>query len=366
MMKRYFLGVAAAVLGTVMVSGTAVRADDAVPAADPAPVTAAPTTIELPLFGAPLTLGITTDLGGALTEVTVDSANPTVATKLKPHKVVFKSSSFADPTADPARVVVKSGHGGQSVSARAGSLGDVSGPGHWTGDVFGTATTVNFIIGAAADGTPDITGITTNPLGGEIGDVKHSSGDDHEGDDSTDTSGSARVSIKFTNTTGDQSRVLSIRVKAHDHDGKTSAQLSIGLSPIKGVAVDAATAAGPHTWSGVLCDNSPVSIAYTVAEDGSVSGVTATPATADVKTDGDKIWVKFSDHEWVFIKVRENDGMIKISAQALLHCNSGDPTTNVDVTIPTPDQEDGHDNGFGHGDHGDHRDGGKGGSHRGA
>ncbi|HEX2784885.1 MAG TPA: hypothetical protein VHN36_14980 [Ilumatobacteraceae bacterium] len=365
-MKRYFLGVAAAVLGTVMVGGTAVRADDAVPADPAAPVaTAVPTTIELPLFGAPLTLGITTDLGGALTEVSVDSADPTVATKLKPHKVVFKSSSAdpnADPAADPARVVVKSGHGGQSVSARAGSLADVSGSGHWTGDVFGVLTTVKFTIGPVSteDSSPDITAVTTDNSAGVVGDVEHSS-NDHEGDGGN---GSARVSIKFTNAAGDQSRVLSIRVKVRDHHSETGAQLSISLSPIKGVAVDATTAAGPHTWSGVLCNNSAVSIAYTVAEDGTVTEVTPTPVTADVKTDGDKIWVQFSDHESVFIKVRAKDGMIKISAQAMLHCDSGDPTTNVDVTIPTPDQQDGHHNGFGHGDH---RGGGdKGGSHGGA
>ena len=361
-MKRYFLGVAAAVLGTIAVGGIATV--QTVAAADPVP-----TTVTLPLFGAPLTLDITTDPGGALTQVAVDAADPaaaanTVATHLRPHKVVFKSTNPTDPT-DVARVVIRSGHGGQSVSARGGSLADVSGPGSWSGDVFGTgtATTVNFTVAAATDGTADITGITSSDATAVIGEVKHSTGDHHEGDGGT--SSSARVSIKFTNSTGDQSRVLSIRVKVRDHHSKTGAELSIGLSPIKGVAVAAADAAGTHTWNGVLCNNTAASITYTVAEDGSVSAVTATPDTADVKTDGDKIWVKFSDHEWVFIKVRENDGMIKISAQALLHCNSGDPTTNVDVTIPTPDQQDGHDgSGFGHGDH---RGGGdKGGSHGGA
>ncbi len=358
-MKRHFLGVAAAVLGTIAVGGIATV--QTVAAADPVP-----TTVTLPLFGAALTLDITTDPGGALTSVSVDPADSTVATHLKPHKVVFKSANPLDPTADPARVVVKSGHGGQSVSARVGSLADLTKvPGSWSGDVFGTgtATKVTFQVVAAADGTPDITGVTSSDPTAEIGDVKLSSADDHEGDGS---GGSARVSIKFTSSTGDQSRVLSIRVKSHEHDGKTSAQVSIGLSPIRGVAVDAATAAGPHTWSGVLCDNSAASIAYTVAADGSVSDVTATPDTAVVKTDGDKIWVKFSDHEWVFINVRAKDGMVKINAQALLHCKSGDPTTNVDVTIPTPDQSNGHDNGFGFG-HGDHRGGGnKGGSHGGA
>src|SRR3954453_3823877 len=90
-------------------------------AADPVP-----TTVMLPLFGAPLTIGITTGPGGALTEVTVDPAAGATATQLRPHKVVFEFSN-PHPTAQPGKVVVRSRHGGQSVSTRAGSLADVSG-----------------------------------------------------------------------------------------------------------------------------------------------------------------------------------------------------------------------------------------------
>ena len=162
-MKRHLLGVAAAVLGTVLISGAGFAAATATAAAPVDP------TVTLPLFGAPLTLDITTDPGGAITNVAVTPADAnTVATKLKPHKVVFQSANPADPTGDPAKVVIKSGHGGQSVSARAGSLADVSGPGTWSGDVFGTGTasTVAFTIGAATDGSPDITGITRSDRNG--------------------------------------------------------------------------------------------------------------------------------------------------------------------------------------------------------
>jgi hypothetical protein len=346
-MKRHLLGVAAAVLGTVLISGAGFAAATAAAA----PV---PTTVTLPMFGAPLTLDVTTDPGGALTNVAVDSANPTVATKLKPHKVVFQVSSLADPTADPGRVVVKSRHGGQSVSARAGSLADVSGPGAWSGDVFGTgtATSVAFTVAAAADGTsPDITGVTSSDATAVIGTVDHSTGDghDHEGDAS-----SARVSVKFTNAAGDQSRSLSIRVEVRTGGEHDSAKLSISLSPIKGVAIDAATAAGPHTWSGLLCDGTTTAtVSYTVAADGSVSAVTATPATAVVKTDGDKISVKFSDTERVLIMVHAKDGMIKIQAMTMFRCNSGNPVTNVSTSIPTPDNGggNGHFGGSGRGDH---------------
>jgi hypothetical protein len=325
-MKRYLIGLAAALLGTAMITGTGFQT-----AAAAVPV---PTTVTLPLFGAPLTIDITTGPGGALTDVSVDSANATVATKLKPRKVVFETAN-PDVAGDPGKVTVKSRHGGQSVSARAGSLADVSGAGSWSGDLFGdgTVSTVAFTIGAGADGGPDITGITAS-AGGEVGDVKRSTDDD---DDEIEQS--ARVSIKFTSTDGAQSRSVSIKVKVEDDDGETDAKLSISVGRLKGVAVDAAAAAGPHTWTGTLCDNSTATIAYTVAEDGSVSDVTATPDTADVRTGDHKIDVRFSDDERVRIKVRENDGQIKISVDERIRCDSADPTTNVSTSIPDDDDD---------------------------
>jgi hypothetical protein len=347
-MKRSFLGVAAVVLGIALVSGLELQTASA---ADPAP-----TTVTLPLFGVPLTLDVTTDVGGGITNVAVDSADPTVATHLKPHKVVFQSANPNDPTGDPARVVVKSRHGGQSVSARAGSLADVSGNGHWGGDVFGNGTpsTVDFTIGAATDGSPDITGITHTGEAAVVGDVQHDSGDGHDDHEGDESSQSARVKVTFTNVAGDQSRTLVISVRVHTggDEGDGGAKLSIALGRIKGVAVDATVAAGTHTWNGTLCDGSAASITYTVAADGSVSGVSAVPATADVHSDGGKIIAKFSDHEWVFVGVHAKDGMIKISSGAMLRCKSGDPTTNVPISIPIPDSSGDHQGGnFGGGDH---------------
>ena len=74
-MKRRLVGVTAAVLGTVLIGGVGLQAT-----ASAAPV---PTTVTLPLFGVPLTLDITSGPGGAIADVAVDSANPTVATTLE-------------------------------------------------------------------------------------------------------------------------------------------------------------------------------------------------------------------------------------------------------------------------------------------
>jgi hypothetical protein len=342
-MKRHVIGVAAAVLGTMLMGGVVVQT---AAAADPIP-----TTVTLPLFGAPLTIGITTGPGGALTDVSVDPADNTMATQLRPHKVVFQSADPANPTADPAKVVVRSRKGGQSVSARAGTLGQVSGPGMWSGDLFGdgvTTSTVSFTVAAAADGSPDITGITTTGATGVVGTVEHST--DTGDDGSTDMS--ARVSVKFTNTAGDQSRTVTVKVEVETAaDGTTEAKLSISLGALKGVAVDAAVAAGPHTWTGMLCDSSTATITYDVATDGSVSNVVATP-TADVRVHGHKIDARFSHDERVRIEVREDNGLIKISVDERIKCDSPNPTTNVSTTVPADDNANQNDNNANH--HGGH------------
>jgi hypothetical protein len=336
-MKRHLIGAAAIVLGTALVGGVSVQTASAVDA---------PSTVTLPLFGAPLTIGITTGPGGALTEVTVDPADGNVATKTRPHKVVFESAN-PDLTGDPGKVTIRSKHGGQSVSARAGSLADVSGPGSWVGDVFGdgTETTVAFTIAAAADGGPDITGVTATGATGVVGEVKRSTDDDDD-----ETSSSARVSVKFTNADGDQSRSVSISVRVKtDEDGTTSAKLSVSLGNLKGVAVAAADAAGPHTWTDLLCDGSTATITYDVAEDGTVSNVVATPA-ADVRTGDSKIDARFSNDERVRIRVREDDGLIKISVDNRIRCRDAeDPTFNGSVVPTTVDDDDeGDDNDGGH------------------
>jgi hypothetical protein len=330
-MKRRLIGVATAVLGTVLIGGVAVPHAAAV---DPV----VPTTVVLPVFGVPLTVGITTGPGGALTNVTVNSANASVATKLKPNKVVFETTN---PTAggDPARVVIKSKHGGQSVSARAGTLLQVSGPGSWSGDVFGTAvaSSVAFIIGGT-DTAPDITGIVPTPGAGitaTVGTVEHSTGGDED-----ESGASARVSVTFSTATQSRSLTIAVKVGTND-DGETSAKVSVSLGRLKGVAVLASAAAGQKTWSGVLCNGSPATITYDVAADGTVSNVKPTPASAAVSTEEGKITVRFSDNEKVRIKVRLDNGMITISVDERINCeNAPNPTTNAPTAIPADNSGD--------------------------
>jgi hypothetical protein len=293
---------------------------------------AVPTTTTLPLFGAPLTVDITTGPGGVLASVSVNPAEEMTATTVRPNKVAFVNE---DGT---ARVVVKARDGAVKVEARAGSLADVSGPGRWSGDVFGTGVaTVDFVIGALGDGTPDISGIVVSGLPAEIGAVRRGSDDDDDGEQE------AKVKITFTD--GIQSRTLSIKVEVESDDGDTRAKLQISLSKLRGVSLPASEVAGAQAWTGVLCNGSAARIDYTVAEDGAVSGVSATPPPTDLQTEGSRIDVRFSQNERVKIRVKRDDGELRISVDEKIRCDAPPPSVNTDVSSTTRDDDDDDDSG---------------------
>jgi hypothetical protein len=315
---------------------------------------ATPTSFTLPLFGAPLTVDITTGPGGVLATVAVNPADGLTATTLKPNKVAFVNE---DGT---ARVVVKARDGQQKVEARAGSLAEITGPGGWSGDVFGTGviTTVNFDVGAAADGSPDITNITVSDPTAEIGEVRHEEDDDGDGDQE------AKVKIRFID--GIQSRTLSIKVEVESDDGEARAKVQIALSKLRGESLPAAEVAGAHTWTGVLCDGTAAQVDYTVSEDGSVSNVSATPEPDRLRVRESRIDARFSDDQRVRIRVRGDGGELKVSVDEKIRCDDAPPpSVNTDVATTTTVDDDQRDrdgdgerreDGSGRDDRGDDRD----------
>ena len=168
--------------------GAHVSADDppaptettvAEPAVAPEPVVAASSAVTLPLFGAPLVVDINVDPGGNLVDVSLNQPGDFTATTVKPNRVMFVNE------VEGVSVKVKARHGGQRIEARAADLGDVSGPGRWSGDIFdnGQPTVVDFTVGARDDGSPDITGVAvTSPLEFVVGDVDYDAGDKHGGE----------------------------------------------------------------------------------------------------------------------------------------------------------------------------------------
>ncbi len=293
-------------------------------------------SVTLPLLGAQLTVDITTGPGGTLSSVSVNPADGLTATKVKPNRVVFVND------AGTAKVSVSGHHGGQRIEARAGSLADISGPGGWSGDVFGdgTTTTVAFTVGDKGDGTPDITGVTSTDATAKIGATQYFS---HE------QTSAAFVRIEFDKP--GLTRSLFIGASLHTDDGgDVRARVGVTLSELRGAAQAAADAAGAKTWTGLLCDGSTATVDYTVNADGTITGVSS-PQTTDITTDHDRVSVRFSAHEGISISARLKDGNITVNVREGIRCHDA-PPPSVNTPVSTvPDQ---HHSGDGHDGSGDH------------
>ena len=308
---------------------------------------AATTTITLPLFGAPLTVDITSAPGGDLASVSLNPAGGFTATQVKPNQVRFDFVGVGVNAGNTAKLAVSSKGGGQNVSTKAGQLKDVAGPGKWTGDVFGTGkiSTVDFIIAAQPDGSPDITGVVvaSGSDTATIGAVDRSSEENEQ-----------TASVKILFTSGIQERTLKISVKVElpavqsqdgqsqdgqsqdpqSHESESHAKVSVSLSRIRGQQLPTGQIVGPQTWNGVLCDGSVAKIDYIVQADGSISGVKTTPATAQVQTTGDNgIKVTFSDKEQVKIRVKTENGQSQVSVKDKFHCDNPTPSVNTPTAV---------------------------------
>ena len=295
--------------------------------AQKAPLVVNNSTFTLNLLGAPLVIDVTTDPGGNLVDVALNPPTPPadVTATVKPNKVVFVN---ADGT---MKIKVSAKHGGQSVTARAATLLDVSGPGSWTGDVFGTgeATAVNYTVGALPDGSPDVTiDSVISPLTNVIGATVYHPGDPAD-PQSEEHGAKASASVEFTSL--GQSRTLRVAVELHDDDGAMTAELRVSLSKIKGAQTASGEAVGPHTWTGTLCDSTVATFDYTVAADGSVAVGTLPDGATTTNTGDHGTSVRFATGERVQIKVKNDNGTLTVGAKASLHCKASDPTVNTPV-----------------------------------
>ena len=308
-----------------------------------------PTTVTLPLFGAQLTVDVTTGPGGALTSVIVNPADGLTATTLRPNRVVFQN---ADGTGS---ISVGSDHGAQRTSARAGSLGDISGSGGWSGDVFGTgvATNVTFTVAAAADGGPDIINVASDDPTAVISPTSYHHDDEDEGE--SEQSAVAKVTF---NAPG-QTRSLYIKAEVESDDGETHAKLSISLGRIHGTPLPVEQAIGDKTWTGLLCDGSTATIGYTVNEDGSLTLGDVSPAAIDSRNEDGLIRVTFSENEAVKIMAWLGEDGITVNVWERIRClDAADPTVNTPVDTSRDDDHEGdHHDGDEHEDDDDHDDG---------
>ena len=299
-----FIGLASLVAG-----GTAASASSH------APKVAGASSFTLNLLGAPIIVGVTTGVDGSLANVDVDPA-VLVATAARYNKVSFTN------TAGTMSVSVRANHGGQSLTVRSSSLADLAGTANgWSGDVFGNAvtSTVTFDIVDVA-GTPTITGVTCLPLTAPTCQVRPTVvGYDDDDDDGS----SASASVVFTSDTG-AIRTLRIRVGMHSEYGTTRAVVRMSLSRIAEAAI---TGVGPHSWTGVLCDGTPATINYEVAEGGAIS-VTPDPAFTVKGHKRNGVKVMFASGEQVRISARGTGLTAQVRLEVRQRCEKSLPTIN--------------------------------------
>lgn len=181
-------------------------------------------TSVLPVLGSGLTVSLTRDAAGVITEVALDPSGATIV-KEGDHKVVFL---LAD---GDTQVVVKSYSKGKGDDATAGGVKttvtadateDVTGPGSWSADVFGTGVvTIPYTV--AFDGNvPSITiGDIALPDGvtAEIGEPKIKTSDEK-----------SKFRIKVTLISGDnKARVSFLASTRLDEDGELRVKLAVTL-----------------------------------------------------------------------------------------------------------------------------------------
>jgi hypothetical protein len=183
-------------------------------------------TSVLPVLGSGLTVSLTRDDAGTITEVALDPSGATIV-KEGDHKVVFL---LAD---GDTQVVVKSFSrgkgddgdataGGVKTTVTADATADVTGPGSWSADVFGTGlVTIPYTV--AFDGnTPSITiGDIVLPEGvtAEISDPKIKASDEK-----------SKFKIKVTLISGEDKARVSFVASTHlDDDGELDVKLAVTL-----------------------------------------------------------------------------------------------------------------------------------------
>ena len=328
-----FIGLASLVAGGITASASSVHA----------PKVAGASSFTLNLLGAPITVDVTTGVDGSLTNVDVDPA-VLVATAARINKVSFTN------TAGTMSVSVRANHGGQSLTVRAATLAELARAGSgWTGDVFGNdvESSVTFDVVDNA-GSPELANVLCTPGAGITCSLPvTTSGHDDDDDDGSSVSSS----VTFTSEAG-ATRTLRIRVGMHTDDGNTQAVVRISLSRITEAAI---TGVGAHVWTGVLCDGTPATINYDVADGGAVT-VTSDPASVPAFTvkghDRDGVKVMFASGEQVRISARGTGLTAQVRLEVRLRCEKSLPTINS--IAPDPSIVSGDDDGDD--DHGDHSD----------
>lgn len=345
--RRSVSGLLGLALAALLALPAAVLADTSAPIAQTGGM-----TVTLPLMGLPLTVDVTLDPVGNVSNVDLNPTGDFSATALGPHAVSFANSGGT------TKVKVQARGDRMSVRASSASLNDLVGSGTWTADLFGTSepTNVDYTVGAAGDGSPTLSIDGVNAPADVTVDQKpvQTKSGEHG------SAAWARISFTRDGFTKRLTVMVSVRNKG-DRPASLTFQLS-GKDRQK-LTDSLENLVGTHTWTGHNCDGTPATVTFTVNADGTVSFVNANPpATAKESDHGFKARFDGSRAK-VRVSLKQNeDGTWTLRVDGRSSWCKDTPATEPTVNTPvSPDAK--------HSDHhhgwGRHGDGGFGGWRRG-
>jgi hypothetical protein len=325
-------------------------------------------TATLPILGSSLTVSVTLDGSGNLSQVNLDPVGTATATKISGHAVTF------DNSANGTQVRIKARGSSLSISATAGSLDALVGSGTWGADVFGTGTksTVAYTIGKngtaptvsidSVAAAPGVTAVTPAPAGqfGHFG--------EHSWDAKAFQNGSgATGSVAFS--ANGYTKILTISVSVSEKATKARLKITLTGRDVQKLTGPLASLVGSHSWAGKACDGTAVGILYTVNADGTLTYGSATGGTAAVHSSDKGFSARFAALrlEVRVMLMQLPDGSYALAAGYHKGCIGTKvplPTTNAPVAPGAAQQGDHSGNkSHKHGSFGGHSGNGHGGGH---
>jgi len=264
-------------------------------------------TATLPLMGTPLTVAVTLDATGKVSDVALDPSTALSKTKSGDDFVKFTNSDGS------ATVSVKAKGGTLAVKAKAKTLSDLLGTGMWSADVFGTGakSSTSYTVGTDGSGNPTVAIATPTTPAGIVWTPGVTPGHKANADKSKGEHAVATGMFTWQGFT----KTLSISVNV-SKGGAASLAITLSGRDAQKLNGTLADLAGARSWSATTCAGAPVKVSFHVASDGTVVYDGATGGTATEKTfkDGFLAWFD-KGRTGVFVNlVKQSDGTYTLFA----------------------------------------------------
>lgn len=285
---RRLIGIAAGVVLLGVLPGVA--------AADTTAAIAETGAITLTIPGAPVTVSVTLDDFGNIDTVGIDDAG-FAATRTGEHQLRFSKGAGEGST----EIRIETDGEELTTELRTSNFADALGDNVWSGDIFGTGaiTTVTFTVAQAGSGDETYAEITAVVVGTPFDFMLDGPETELTGAGVT-FEAESEAEIEFFSD--GFLKVLEIEVETefeadNDHSG-IEVKITTVLSGEERRELSNEAVLGTHTWEGLLCDGSTVSVTYTVTSEGVSLDTVSVPdgVTYEVEdVSGDRFEISFTD-----------------------------------------------------------------------